>query len=629
MPNLLSSPLDADALTTIFGECPPASPLPALGDARWTRAFALSASDRVRGVLLDAALAERDLPLPELTDALYADYAATGTRLTFENLYFERRSRLARAALALLATGRADPSAESRSFVAKLEEILAESSWALPAHVDNPTGRDARIVDLFAARTANILAEYLRVFAAVMPADLTSRVRTRLRRDVFEAYLDRDFFWLENTNNWNAVCHQGILGAALAVEDDAGLIARLCLKLRTALPRFLDGFGPDGACSEGPSYWDFGFGWFAGLNQQVETRTGGRLSLFEGNPTVPLMAGYAPAMSLEDGGLVNFSDCAAGAALRPHILQYLGERLELPACRHQARVQLRARLSDGVNPLVAERTDFFFWGRCLLAAPEIIAADGAGDLEGGGTTAPDAFYSSLGLWVVRGRDAAGHLWELAAKGGHNDEHHNHNDVGSFILSIDGVPLITEIGRPEYVRDYFWGDRYAFLAARSLGHSLPLVNGTEQAAGRAHAAPEPAVRINADVVSFEADIAAAWPARAGLARLVRRLELDKRAGCIRWIDTASMVAPGVVDSGLITHAEEVEIVSPRLARIRRAGRVINLEAASGCVWSGVEAHTYCAHRGETGSCRRVLLVSDGRLPANRFEFTVVITLGPKD
>src|SRR5690606_36062862 len=114
---------------------------------------------------------------------------------------------------------------------------------------------------LFAARTANALAEYLHVFSAVVPESLRRHIRERLRGDVFLPYLETDFFWLENTNNSNAVCHQGILGAAFTVEDDADLLARLCLRARAVLPVFLRGFGPDGACSEGPAYWDFGFGW--------------------------------------------------------------------------------------------------------------------------------------------------------------------------------------------------------------------------------------------------------------------------------------------------------------------------------------------------------------------------------
>ena len=38
---------------------------------------------------------------------------------------------------------------------------------------------------------------------------------------------------------------------------------------------------------------------------------------------------------------------------------------------------------------------------------------------------------------------------LAAKGGHNGEHHNHNDVGSFVVASDGVPVLVDAGRPTY------------------------------------------------------------------------------------------------------------------------------------------------------------------------------------
>lgn len=609
MLNLLSAELDHAGLVAIFRKHPPASPLPVLGDARWTRAFSCPASAAARDALLTAAGAERDQPLPELTDALYADYAATGVRLNFENPYFERRSRLARAALALLARGEAGESPESRSFLAKLEAILDECSWALTAHVKNDTGRDARTVDLFASRTANALAEYLRIFAAVVPDGMRSRIRGRLRDTVFLPYLETDFFWLENTNNWNAVCHQGILGAAFTVENDADLLARLCLRARAALPVFLRGFGPDGACSEGPAYWDFGFGWFAYLNLQMETRTGGELSLFADASLAPLMAGYAPAMSLEGGAVVNFADCAPGAPLRPHILHYLGERLALPACRREAHAQLRAHLADGADFLAAKRTDFFYWGRLLLDARDILDAERAET----SVVSSDAFYPSYGLWVVRGRDRAGRLWELAAKGGHNDEHHNHNDVGSWLLHIDGVPLVTELGRPAYTRDFFTPSlRYTFLAARTLGHSLPVINGCEQSPGEAFAGRVLRAETDADTVVFELDATAAYPAEAGCERFVRRLVFEKSAGRVTWTDRIRLGAPGEVESAVITRAGHVELESPEVAVIREAGRVLELRIAraeSGAcaiAWTRVESHAYTAHDGRAASCRRLVL-----------------------
>lgn len=641
MTDLLAPTLDHAALVTLFRERPPISPLPPLGDARWARAFALPALAAVRDALLGAAALERDQPMPGLPDTLYADYAATGIRLNFENPYFERRNRLARAAFALLARGASETkdgaaSAELRSFLGKFESVLAEDSWALPAHVPGPTGRDPQVVDLFAARTANALAEYLHVFSSVIPAPLRERVRGRLRRDVFEPVLSRDFFWMESTNNWNAVCHQGVLGAALASEDDPDLLARLCLRARTALPRFLAGFGPDGACSEGPAYWDFGFGWFAYLNRQLEARTAGRLSLFADHAIFPLMAGYAPAMALAGGGVVNFSDCAPTATLRPHILRYLGERLASPACLDLACVQLRAHLAVPAEALVARRTDFLYWPRLILAAPDITAGSATGCLDENKAPSPDAHYPSFGLWVVRGRDEAGHLWELAAKAGHNDEHHNHNDVGSFILHVDGVPLITEIGRPAYTREFFApATRYTYLAARTLGHSLPIINGQEQAAGAEFAGAVTCAEIGGARVVFEAELAGAYPAAASCPSFLRRLELNKAAGVCIWRDTIRLHASGTVESAIIAGSANdgnVVIESPRVLLIRRRGLVLELRLDGDAAWVRVETHDYTAHDGVPSRCRRAVLAwpatagGAGTRPAS-FESRVEIRLRP--
>ena len=38
---------------------------------------------------------------------------------------------------------------------------------------------------------------------------------------------------------------------------------------------------------------------------------------------------------------------------------------------------------------------------------------------------------------------------VAAKGGHNAESHNHNDVGSFIVYADGYPALIDVGVEAY------------------------------------------------------------------------------------------------------------------------------------------------------------------------------------
>ncbi len=58
--------------------------------------------------------------------------------------------------------------------------------------------------------------------------------------------------------------------------------------------------------------------------------------------------------------------------------------------------------------------------------------------------------------VMVARDAAGRSdgFYLAAKGGHNDESHNHNDIGNFVVFIDGRPVLVDAGVETYTAKTF-------------------------------------------------------------------------------------------------------------------------------------------------------------------------------
>jgi hypothetical protein len=574
-----------------------------MGDPEWDFVGKNRRMQTVLEALRERARAEADVSLPELTDAMYREYRINGTRHGFERPYFERRRRAGRAAFALVASPLEERDFWAGSLIRKLEEICSEESWAVPAHVASETGRDPLCIDLFASETAFNMAEYLVVFPEVIPAALQERIRKRLRTEFFENYVDRadSFHWTTGTSNWNAVCHQGVVGAAMAAETDRALVAEV---IHTALPRlarFLGGFTADGGCTEGPGYWSYGFGWFCSLNEQMERQTGGRYSLFEGDALIPKIASYAPATSLTQGQSVNFAD-SGSAPVSPWLLQYLGQRLGNGDCLRQAAENFDWITRPGGRGFSLDdlRCNFFYFRNAFRYTPEPATPS---------STEPksDHVLPQLGVWVVRGRDRAGHLWELAAKAGYNEEHHNHNDVGSFILHIDGVPLITEIGAPLYVKDFFQRAlRYRFLAARSLGHSLPVIGGWEQECGEEYRGNLLRGDIGKETVVFEAELAGAYPAAAGCRRLLRRLTLAKEKGEMLWEDEIECEDPRAVDSALITHASEVEWISGTLARIRRDAVVLDLEAGVDCYWDRMERHDYLDHKGQKQTIHRLVL-----------------------
>lgn len=521
--------------------------VPGMDSPEWQRVAANPRAQELFASLRAKALEECGVEMPALTDELYASFHRTGVRLTFETVYIERRYQLGRAAMSLLLSGRDDPWRERlvESVTAKFRDIAEESSWALPAHVnwdnDDASGKDPMQIDLLCADTAHLAAEVLDLFPGVIPAALREQVRERLYNQVFANYLNRDFHWMEVTHNWNSVCHQGVIGAALSQVEDDEMLAAMLRRMHEKLPLFLEGFGADGGCSEGPSYWDYGFGKFATLNEQLETRTGGELSLFADDAHVRAIACYGPRMALGNGYLVNFADSEAAGGLDPALLAYLGERLGDSENKAASAEQYRWLMTEGLS-VDQKKIDVYFLSRWLRRLPtELPVVD---------TLAADSYFPDLEVVVARDRDAQGRLWEFAAKGGHNDEHHNHNDCGSFLLNVGGERLIVELGAPEYVRDYFGPRRYESLAARSSGHSVPLINGCEQVEGAQYRSRVLSCEMKPSSVGFSLDLTACYPPEAGCRKLIRTFFWDKTAKTIDVVDDFELVEPGHFISTII-------------------------------------------------------------------------------
>ena len=120
---------------------------------------------------------------------------------------------------------------------------------------------------------------------------------------------------------------------------------------------------------------------------------------------------------------------------------------------------------------------------------------------------------------------------LAVKGGHNDENHNHNDAGSYIVAVDGVPAVIDLGQPTYTAISFTDRRYEQWVTRSEWHNLPVIGGHGQSPGRAFHA----TAVHADGDALHLDLAGAYPPEAGCRRWRRSARLERGAVIVsdRW------------------------------------------------------------------------------------------------
>ena len=180
--------------------------------------------------------------------------------------------------------------------------------------------------------------------------------------------------------------------------------------------------------------------------------------------------------------------------------------------------------------------------------------------------------------VAGGRDKADSYmgFFFGAKGGFNNESHNHNDVGSCVMYFDGKPCLIDLGREEYTAKTFSSRRYEIWTMQSGYHNLPVINGIEQSPGAAFKARNSTFSANATTVSFSTDIAGAYPESASVKTWTRSYTLV-RGKSFTMSDKFELIkiAEGKTSSNLITYCKVTE-VSPGLLKFEGDGFTMNVK-----------------------------------------------------
>lgn len=406
-----------------------------------------------------AALAQQS-QIPALSYSAWTEYERSGNRQAYDQPYFQRRALL--AALALRCTLQPEDDGALERLHDLIFAILEESAWASPPHVPLAlfnAGLAFEVIDLFASETAHALAETLSLLQDKIQPALKKRVLLEFERRIWIPYarLERPV-WEAKQNNWAAVC-SGNLGmvALLTFSDQKQLIGVLTRVLETQ-KTFLSGYSPSGATAEGIAYWRYGFGYFCYFAEMLREYSDGQIDLLQ-SEKVQRIAAFPVALALHEDHFVNFSDAPEYCPLEAGLLSHLKGRLGVPTpvCRrvasfHRDHCYRFAHLSRNL-----------FW-----SDPELFTKN-----------APSGFYAFPELaWLTHQENG----FVFACKGGHNDEPHNQNDLGQFVLHALGDTLLCDLGRGQYTKAYFSSQRYSLLHPSSRGHSLPVINGFEQGAG---------------------------------------------------------------------------------------------------------------------------------------------------
>ncbi|MHC5059434.1 MAG: heparinase II/III domain-containing protein [Planctomycetota bacterium] len=486
-------------------------------------------------------------PIAAVKRSEYRDYRRTGRR---ERGQAAMSALLKRATDAALALWLGHPSGDIDNLQDAVWALCETTTWVWPAH-------EGRAVDLASSRFGCVLAEIRFMFRD----ELEEEVKDRLSRELSARILDpasdwrRPDGWQTVEMNWNHVCNANVIATALYEVPDARTLAAYIHPLIQRLEYAINGFADDGGCLEGPGYWNYGFGHFLDAAVMLLHRTGGKLDLSR-HEKIERIARYPLAANIEGPFRTTFAGSGHG---------YTGAESALKVNRFFNVPELYAIAARGKSG----HLDVGGWRGLAIFDGE--RATGPADYS-------DALLPDLGQVKLLSGRGAGRA-TLSALAGRNDVPHNHNDVGSFIYFAKGTPFLTDPGAPRYASKTFGPERYDILFCRSRGHSVPVVNGREQAAGGRYSGTLSVDGLGAKGEKRAViDMTRAYPAPS-LEKLVRELTLhpDGSLGIADDYDFARK--PRSVEEAFVTYEPASAAKGGRAVRIGRRGKQVTLSSSA--------------------------------------------------
>lgn len=521
------------------------------------------------------------LPISE-----YLGFVRDGNRNRYEKICFDRRSRLLQVLIAECIEGKGR---FRDDIINGIWTICEESSWCIPAHIGQSDGvpdLEKPVVDLFAAETAALLAWTNYLYGSELDSIsplLRKRLMNEIQHRILKPFLERnDFWWMgfgsesESVNNWNPWILSNILPVALLIEENRTVQLEIIAKALRSLDNFTNAYPPDGGCDEGPSYWGRAGGSLFDCLETLYSASGGKINYY-GGQLVKNIGQYIYKAHIQAPWYINFADASPQIKPDAWVIYNYGKRIG-----DDMLSSFGARLDSGVPFTVSGRLQSI--GRSL---PHLFALKEIRSAPGSWPYLRDAWLPDLQVAAARSKAGSPEGLFFAAKGGHNAESHNHNDVGTFIVYYDGQPVLIDAGVGAYTAKTFSRERYIIWSMQSQYHNLPTVNGFMQEPGRNYAARNPSYASDDNQVKFSLGLAACYPAAAGIEKWDRSFafsrgdklvvtddfRLREVKGITSW-NFVTCLKPEIKENGMVILRSNALYNTSRELRILYPGREMN-------------------------------------------------------
>jgi len=488
-----------------------------------------------------------DYRWPAISASSYLAFDAIGDRDSMQLLYNSRKDALYSMVEAELLE------AKGRFLVKIIDGVWStceETFWGYSAHVNRQKRPGSLpdvtepVIDLFAAEKGAKLARIhflMRTkFDSVNPL-ISERIRLEIKRRILDPYYTRnDFSWFGfgggSVNNWNPWINNNVVNTILLMEEDPDQRAAGIYKAMRSIDKYINFVKADGWCDEGPSYWGVAGGRLFSTLDVLFQASKAQINIFD-REIIKNFGKYIYNAYISDDYYVNFADAAAKVFHSPEMIFKWGEYSNDPKMMGFASFLAKRKgytSNKKLNDYPAwEPFQKSFW------FPENQIAGGF-----------DNDRSANGFYLV-------------AKGGHNEESHNHNDIGTCIVHFNKKPILIDAGKLYYTKYSFGDKRYTYWPTRSNYHNVPTINGAEQHVGKEYAARNVTFNSDDKQLRFSLDIANAYPAEAAVDFWNRTYTLNRGKSLViqdkykltevkgeNWLNFLTICKASVVKAGMV-------------------------------------------------------------------------------
>lgn len=277
--------------------------------------------------------------------------------------------------------------------------------------------------------------------------------------------------WVTGTNNWNQVCHGGMIAAAITIaEKDLELAVKTISRALDGMPYALVEYGPDGVYPEGSTYWGYGTGFTVLTAAMFESAFGTDFGLAE-YPSFMESSVFRVLCNAPSGWYYNFADCGDSRSKNGDITlawfaAKTGNKVFFEKERFLRSPEEMGKLSRNASAGLVWLSQYE--GENEVKMPTAWKGEGANPIV-----------------IFTGGEDDPHQYYFGGKGGRGSVNHGNMDGGSFIFELNGVRWVVDPGNQSYHELEKTGfnlwercqdcERWTLLTKNNFGHSTISVN----------------------------------------------------------------------------------------------------------------------------------------------------------